>query len=97
MPAAAAGHRKSRLSGGRRLKSQYNPYHTESKKRAVAKPTMTSHARWTTFVSLMFGSLDVGNALRPCATVFLPEPGSDSHDAKPGILMPPVTVPSELR
>ena len=27
----------------------------------------------------------------------VPSAGSDSHDAKPGIGMPPVTVPSSLR
>ena len=33
----------------------------------------------------------------PCTTVFLPVLGSDSHEARPGIGRPPVTVPSELR
>ena len=43
------------------------------------------------------GRSSAGTVSRPWTTVALPVLGSDSHEARPGIGMPPVTVPSSFR
>ena len=58
---------------------------------------MTSHARWTMLIWRMVGRSSAGTVSSPCTTVALPVLGSDSHEASPGIGMPPLTVPSSLR
>src|SRR5690348_5614784 len=98
MPATAAKRRNHFVLGMSRRNSQDSPYQTDNKNNNVASPTMTSQARCTVLAWLMLGSLFVGNALRPCTTVFLPVLGSESHDAKSGIAIPPSTfVPFELK
>ena len=65
---------------------------------------MTSHARWTVLTCEIVGrssgstsvSCDPCGMSSPWTTVAVPSVGSDSHDAKPGILIPPVTSPSEF-
>ena len=58
---------------------------------------MTSQARWMTFTSAVVGSSSAGTMLRPSTTVLVPGRGSDRIEARPGIGMPPVTVPLLLR
>ena len=43
------------------------------------------------------GRSSSGTVSKPCTTVARPVLGSESHDANPGIGMPPLTVPSSLR
>ena len=57
----------------------------------MPSPTITSHARWTVLTWRSVGRWSAGTESRPWMTVEVPVPGSDSHDASPGILMPPVT------
>ena len=63
----------------------------------MPRPTITSQARWTVLTSRVVGRSSAGNASSPCTTVLVPVLGSDSHDASPGIAIPPVTSPSEFR
>ena len=42
------------------------------------------------------GRSSAGTVSRPWMTVLVPSAGSDSHEASPGIRMPPVTSPSAL-
>ena len=58
---------------------------------------MTSQARWTALTSRVVGRESAGKLSRPSITVLVPSAGSDRIDARPGIGMPPVTVPSRLR
>ncbi len=58
---------------------------------------MMSQARWTTFTCASVGRSSAGTVSRPWTTVALPVLGSDSHEASPGMGMPPVTSPSALR
>ena len=47
------------------------------------------------FTCLVVGRSSAGNESRPWISVLVPVPGSESHEARPGIAMPPVTFPSE--
>ena len=58
---------------------------------------MTSQARWTVLTWRVVGRSSAGTVSRPWTTVSLPVDGSESHDARPGISIPPLTVPSSLR
>src|SRR5262245_8973114 len=97
MPAADAHNKNSFDCGMRRLKIQVPQYQSDSKKRSVARPTITSHARWTVLTSLSVGRSAEGVLSSPCTSVFFPVLGSESHDASPGMRMPPVTVPFEFK
>src|SRR6476469_9343800 len=90
---AAGRAKKTRLVGMRRLRTQVAPYHADSRNSRVPRPTMTSHARWTTLTSDVVGRSAAGTLSRPCTTVDFPVLGSESHDARPGIGIPPLTVP----
>src|SRR3954447_12623820 len=96
-PEAAAIERKTRLVGIRRRIAQEAPYQSESRNRSVPRPTITSQARWTTLTSDVVGRSAAGTLSRPLTTVFLPVLGSDSHEASPGIGIPPLTVSLEFR
>ena len=89
--------RNSLLCGMSLRKIQVAQYQTASRNSSVPSPTMTSHARWTTLACRYVGRSSSGNELSPWITVAVPSVGSDSHEAKPGIGMPPTTSPSELR
>src|SRR6478736_9435921 len=71
-------------------------YHTASRKSSVPTPTITSQQRWTRLVARTVGLSSAGTESRPWTTVAFPVLGSDSHDARPGIGIPPLTVPSAL-
>ena len=88
--------RNDRLVGIRRRNSQLAPYQSDSRNSSVPRPTMTSQARWTTLTSEIVGRSPAGTLSRPCTTVAVPVLGSDSHEARPGIGIPPATVPSEF-
>src|SRR6476469_5605140 len=92
-PEEAARARKTWLVGIRRLRTQVAPYHADSRNSSVPRPTMTSHARWTTLTSDVVGRSSTGTLSSPCTTVAFPVLGSESHDARPGIGIPPLTVP----
>src|SRR6476469_2491703 len=97
-PAIEAIRRNHLVLGRSRRNSQLAPYQRESRNRSVPRPTITSHARWTTLASLTVGWEPAGKALRPLTTVAVPSAGSDRIDARPGMGMPPSTlVPDELR
>src|SRR5689334_3569277 len=97
IPAMDATRRNHLLLGMSRRNSQQAQYHKANRNRSVPNPTMMSHARWTTFTSRVVGRSDWGTASKPWTTVFFPVEGSDSQDASPGIGIPPLTVPLELR
>jgi hypothetical protein len=95
-PALAARVRNTLFVGIRRLNAQLRPYHAESRNSSVPRPTITSHARWTTLTSDVVGRSLAGTLSSPWTTVELPVLGSDSQEASPGMGIPPDTVPSEF-
>src|SRR5690348_10284279 len=97
IPAIDAARRNHLLFGMLRWNNHDAPYQSESRSNAVAIPTIRSQARCTVLTCASVGSSFAGTVFRPWTTVFLPVRGSDNHDARPGILIPPVTVPSEFR
>ena len=95
-PEAAAARRNHLLAGILRRNIQLAPYHTDSRNSSVPRPTMTSQARWTMLTWRTVGRSSAGTVSSPCTTVARPVLGSDSHEASPGMGMPPLTVPSSL-
>ena len=96
-PAHEAMRRNSLLRGMSRRKIQHTQYHADSRNSSVPRPTMTSHARWTVLTCEIVGrSSRRARVSRPWTTVLVPSLGSDSHEASPGIRIPPVTSPSAL-
>src|SRR3954451_2438866 len=96
-PEAAAARRNHLLGCIQRRNTQLAPYHAANRNRSVPRPTMTSHARWTMLTCRTVGRASAGTVSSPCTTVDRPVLGSDSHEANPGMGMPPLTVPSSLR
>ena len=90
-PAPDAMRRNHRLLGMSRRKIHDTQYQTDSRKSSVPRPTMMSHARWTVLTWEMVGRSSAGTVSRPWITVLVPSLGSDSHDASPGISIPPLT------
>src|SRR3954468_11858573 len=96
-PAAVASRRKGLFVSSFRRKTQLPRYHSDSRKSRLPSPTMTSQPRWTTLTSATVGSDADGTELSPWTTVDFPVRGSDSQDARPGILMPPTSWYDEFR
>src|SRR3954454_19630864 len=96
-PEAAVIHRKGLFSGIRRRKTQVSQYQADSRNSSVPIPTMTSHARCTVLVCWIVGSWSAGTEFSPWTMVDLPVAGSDNQDARPGMGMPPLTVPLSFR
>ncbi len=63
----------------------------------MPRPTIRSQARWTVLTARSGGRSSAGTESRPWTTVLVPVDGSLSHDARPGIFRPPLTVPSSFR
>src|SRR5207249_9171033 len=85
------------VCGKLRRTSHDSAYQTASRLSNEPMPIMTSHARCTTLACALVGWESAGKALRPCTTVDFPVVGSESHDANPGMAMPPTTSLFELR
>ncbi len=92
-----ATHKNSLLWGMSRRNSQVPPHQSAIRNSSVPSPIMTSHARCTVLTWLTVGIASGGNESRPWMTVSRPVLGFDSHEASPGIGIPPLTVPSSCK
>ena len=86
--------RRNHLLLGMSLRKIHDAHHHRvSRNSRVPRPTITSHARWTTLTSWSVGRSAAGVSSSPWMTVDVPVLGSDNHEARPGIGRPPTTSP----